>query len=1313
MTGTFPTQGMNLSKDYMLQKSRTIATLIGFLIAVPAFTGQASYRFRSIKGLSQLQVNCILQDHLGFLWVGTKDGLNHYDGNVFTVFQHDPNDDHSISNNYVSALMEDRAGNLWVGTHGGLNRLDREQMRFERNALDSAAGPIGGESILVLYQDRENTIWIGMEKLGLARVSATDHYRPHLESPAKPGGFPGHNIRAIVEDDAGTLWVGSQQGLASYEPGASHWVGHGLVTDPTPNFRVMSLLPDGDKLWVGTTQGLYRLDTSSGAAPRYLIGGLPGSNESGPIRDLLLKDGELWLAGDGGIYRIDPNRSPDQSHLADRLGGNSDNTQITVLYEDRSGLMLIGTAGYGLLAFNNSRPFEYRWHHWGENRALTPHILAIEKTRDDCLWIGTIDGPKVWDPARMALNVAKLSSTNRSIPVWSIHQSRSNMVWLGTSRGLYYTDGDRWREHRYGRLSHDAKDAQTLPHDHVTCIYESRLNESSDLWIGTLEGLCLLNPETLKVRHISLPGGVPGESLSRYIRVLAEIQGNAGPVLWIGTENTGLFSLDAQTGAVSHFPADPSDAHQLSNRQVISLHPDKSGRYLWIGTRGGGLNRLDLTTLRFRCFRTPEGLPNDTIYGILAGTDDDLWLSTNEGLSRFNTREQTFKNFDLNDGLQGREFNTGAYFKDTDGTLYFGGTNGLTSFQPGQITDNPLPPLLAFTGFNLFNQPIGTSSTRPDSPLARHINVTETIALNYRQNQFSIQFTALDFNSPAKNVYAYKMEGFDDQWLQADSQNRLATYTNLDPGHYTFRLRGANSDGVWNDDGKEIGIHILPPPWLTWWAYTGYILAGLVVLAVYTASQKRQRNLLKRMVTQRTTELRQKNTELDVSLRDLQTLFSMVRTINREIGMEKIIGTVLEQGIELFPMAENAAFLRFEPQNRAFRYVALTGLDKTRLEPLRISGDMLSKHLAELVGDWDDQTLSIAELDESISSGSVIRPKSAFFVPIKLKNRLTGVLILASSTKTNAFETVDLRRLALFKEHVVTALIHAQTVGHLIDTQRALVEQAHQSGMAETATQVLHNLGNQLNSLYTSAQLVHEAATHKLWLERLERFSRNIAKLSPTDEVDLAGKVKLAGKALTQISAALLVRNDEIMIHSNDLQESLGALKSSLQFQWQQTEMAPHLEETNLTLFVEEQLETEFYALNQDRITLNKTFEPCQVIQVDRAKLRLMFHCLIENAREAIKASKTELGVIAVKTRMDDKDVVLEVTDNGNGIAKGALAKVYRQGYTTKKVGGGLGLHYTANTVKQFNGEIAIESDGIGKGSTITLRFCPLERPAS
>ncbi len=801
------------------------------------------------QGLSQSTVTAICQDRRGFMWFGTQDGLNKYDGYTFTVYKHIPQDSTSLSHNYIRSIYEDREGFLWLGTiGGGLNKFDPTTGIFTRFQADpNNPHSLSSNLINPICEDRDGNLWLGTYGGGLNKLDRQTGRFTHYKSAAGDSNSLSDNtLYSLCQDRQGFIWIGTQKGgLNRFDPVAQtfrHFKADaknaGSLTD---NFVPVVYEDSRGLLWVGTSAGLNCLNRETMTFTRYLRDAADphsiGGNSISSIREDA--DGVMWFGTyDGGLNRLDPDAQ--DKAVFTRFGYDPEDplslsgNQVLAQCFDVAGILWLGT-DQGVSRINPARArFSHYQHRPGNENSLSyKTVTALQVDRTGLTWVGTENGLNSLDLSTKKFTRYKNEPDNpfsiSSNRISAIYEDRAGVLWVGTrDQGLNKFDPVTRRFIRYQR---DADNPKSFGGGAIVSFYEDSLGY---FWIGTLYGgLNRFDRHTETFDHFK---HAPDNSQSISNDFVLSICGDHTGTLWLGT-GTGLnrFERDGQT--FRRYLHDPKNPHSLSHDRVSCIYEDTTGR-LWLGT-SGGLNLLDRASDTFTAFTEKDGLPNDVIQGILEDDDGNLWLSTNKGLSSFNPQTKTFRNFDAADGLQSNEFSPGACLRNQAGKLLFGGTNGLTVFDPKQIKDNPYIPPVVITVFSLFNKPVAVGS---DSPLKKQITATNAIVLSYRQSVFSLQFAALNYTLPTKNQYAYQMEGFDSDWVTAGAK-RDVTYTNLNPGEYTFRVKGSNNDGLWNETGASLKITITPPLWKTWWAYSFYalLIIGAIVGFVHYQQIKVER----------------------------------------------------------------------------------------------------------------------------------------------------------------------------------------------------------------------------------------------------------------------------------------------------------------------------------------------------------------------------------------------------------------------------------------------------------------------------------------
>ncbi len=826
-------------------------------------------------GLSYSRVRSFYQDKTGFIWVGTESGLNRYDGYGFTVFKHMPEEAGSLLHNSVPALLEDSRERFWIGTRAGLQLLDSEKSIFFPEPEDDAHPLAAIGHVLALREDRAGRLWVGTaeglfcltlpeesilstEKLQRLYESGRLKVKGFFADPTVPDGLNHNRIWTLAEDRAGYLWIGTEAGLHRYDPGTqsiTRWSSSSVSgTEALSGISIRALQEDErGRLWVGTAEGLYRLSADRSQAKIFKAG---GSDNSGLRNNFITQvtldgRGQLWIGTDGGgLSKWDPvaDRLLSLLHDPNNPASIKDNN-IEALYADRDGGLWIGHHK-GISYWNRYRkPFHYLGVD-GRQSGLSPGTIACFAERPDGnLWVGVDDGGlslynRETGTFRQLQHEPGNLQSLRDNDVISILEDSRGTVWVGSwGGGLSKFVPGSSRDSLHGVFTHYHPDAGpgNFPAEEVWTVYEDR---RARIWIGTVDdGLIHYDPASGDFQSYQQQADDARSLLHNWV---LDIREDEAGQLWVATTG-GLSRLD-RDGRFTNFPLE----EQGEALAVYDLLPGLSGA-LWLGTRQG-LKLFDSEKGILQSWRESDGLSDNFVSCMLKDDQGYLWLGTGKGLSKFHPSSHSFRNYDESDGLQAGEF-TGAHLKTRTGEFVFGGINGFNIFYPDSIRDQPLAPAVVITDFKMFNRSVPVSGAPGDtlsfpSPLTCNSFATREVRLRHWQNDISFEFAALNYLNPEKNRYKYRLEGYREEWMEAEAGQNIAFYTSLPSGEYTFRVIGTNNDGIWNEEGAALNVIIAAPWWNTWWAYFLYalVLGGIFFFL--------RRNQLNRQYLKRDLELK-------------------------------------------------------------------------------------------------------------------------------------------------------------------------------------------------------------------------------------------------------------------------------------------------------------------------------------------------------------------------------------------------------------------------------------------------------------------------
>ncbi|MGF1637953.1 MAG: two-component regulator propeller domain-containing protein [Cyclobacteriaceae bacterium] len=804
-------------------------------IQVSAFENELKFDHLSIEsGLSQSSVFCIYQDNLGFIWIGTRDGLNKYDGIRFKEYNQEENNINSLTNSQINHIEQDFNGDIWISTENGLNRYCYKSDSIVRYALPDIEEK---SSIYCTFEDADKRLWIGTRH-GIYfydrqhdTIIASQDYFNNDEIPQKL-------ISSILQDTNGNMWIGSiSEGLFRFEPKSKKLVHiNSEYQDILAHHRIEDLVEDSlGNVWIATYGGgVYLWDANNQALTSLNELAKHGELSSRFVRSLTVDQNQnVWIGTFEGLNIYNPQSSKISNIYADDSDERSlSHNSIRSLMTDRKGSVWIGTYIGGINIFDeDNQKFVHYYHKINNKNSLSFNVVsAVVEDQHQNLWIGTESGGlNYYNRANNTFThytSDKLSKNGLSHnTIKSLLLDSQDKLWIGTHTGGLNLLNLKSKE--FIQFDGQPDFGSYLDKAIINDLY---IDSKGYLWLCVDKSGGLFKFDRKSNRYIEFKMQKSLHALLGQTSVKSVFQDELGN-FWLSTEGKGIVVFNEESGYLEQFKSNPNQTNSLNNDLVYHIFQD-SKRRIWVSTYGGGLNLFDRFSKTFTNFNTTHGILHNKVYGVVEDSFGYLWLSTIRGLTRFNPDTKEFKNFNYSGGFPLAELNEGAFYKSHTKKLYFGGNNGFVEFAPQEIKDNNFLPPIVFTGFRLFNQPVlpndGSGIIQSNMPFV------DKIELKYNQSIFTVEFAGLSFTHPENNQYAYKLEGIEDEWNLVKNQFS-ATYTLLNSGDYTFRLKASNNDGLWNENESKISISVLPPPWKTWWAYLIYAvcISGILVLMRY------------------------------------------------------------------------------------------------------------------------------------------------------------------------------------------------------------------------------------------------------------------------------------------------------------------------------------------------------------------------------------------------------------------------------------------------------------------------------------------------
>jgi signal transduction histidine kinase/ligand-binding sensor domain-containing protein/CheY-like chemotaxis protein len=1067
-------------------------------------------------GLSHNSIRSIFQDSAGMMWFGTENGLNSYNGYEFKVYL----DKNLPAAQWITAIAEDRAGNLWLGTNtSGVLKFNKYTGAFEhhRHKPEDPDSLCNNEVSAVYHSIHQETeyLWVGTRH-GLSRITISPNgsitFKNYRHHPQQESSLAGDRIWCLAESSlqgVKSLWIGTDNGLSRLiymennnreESGARDVYDfqqvEGLKGHSITALCVSAADPD-PTLWVGTTNGLYHLSRDPGGNLQLKFyqhhpdnaNSLSDNYVTGIVKDS--QSGVLWIGTyRAGINLFNPETGTFSHYRYDPLDLRSlSHPRVSVLYLDRSGILWVGTYLYGVnkvVYGPHKLKFKTYRHEPGNFNSLSGNnvraFLEEPGSSGDIFWIGTEGGGlNRWDrKANRFTHYSHDPNNPGSISdndVYCLHIDRSGTLWVGTAKGLHKMGKD-------GRFQSVPLEAFNPPYsqrlfieESVRCIHE---DQKGRLWIGTIGGgLTKFDPKhntSTSYRHQpSNSNSLANDS----VYTIYETSEKGKSILWIGTYGGGLDRFDPEKESFKHYTHDPFNSNSIGGNNILCIREgltDAHGTLLWIGVYGGGLTQFDPNSETFVRFTMKDGLGDHTVYGILCDDKGNLWLSTNLGISKFNPYRKTFKNYHVPDGLQGMEFNGGAYYKASNGEMFFGGSYGFNTFYPSAVKENPHPPAMVLSISKNFQEIafIDASGSRD-----------KEIRLSSKDRAISFKFAALDYLNPQQNQYAYMLEDFDQDWINFGT-NRIVNYTHMAPGNYVFRVKGSNSDNVWNETGISVKLVVVPMIWETTWFKLLIGLFGFIVLILVYRwwVMARQRKILELQVAEKTKELRVSiENAREMALRAEsanQAKSRFLTNISHEIrtpisGIIGITDLILEASL---PEPQQSNFTMIKKSAHQLMEVLDDILDFSKIEAGQLNLDYIPLELPPLLNEVKEHVYPQVER-KKLKFNILVHdnvPDTLIGDPQRLKQVLLNLVGNAVKFTERGSVAVSVK-MAQEQEHTLHFSISDTGIGIPVERQQLIFESFTQVNGSMSRKHTGTGLG-----LAIARQLI-ELMKGKIWLE--------------------------------------------------------------------------------------------------------------------------------------------------------------------------------------------------------------------------------------